>query len=134
MPAELTDFDRLIFGFKKLNFLDFEWLEERLAEAQPKFEAHDAAILSQRFSGLPFKPTWIAQAWALYVQSQKIEEVHQRDIAFLHIILGLQEAWPKQMPFSETVVQTAMKIGARRAAQMLKIILIFHDDCDILSA
>lgn len=133
MSAKLTDYDRLLFGFKKLDFLDLNWLEERMAEAQPKFEARDATILNYLFSGLPFKPTWLAQAWTLYTShSPRLhEQGMQRNVAFLHFILGLKDAWPKQTAFSEIVMRRVMMEGYKRATQILNIVHIFHEDSDI---
>lgn len=107
MSAKLTDYDRLLFGFKKLDFLDLNWLEERMAEAQPKFEARDATLLNHLFSELPFKSTWLAQAWTLYTShSSRKEQRMQPNVAFLHFILGLKDAWPKQTAFSEILTSS----------------------------
>ena len=133
MPAQLTDYDRLLFGFKKLDFLDINWLEERMAEAQPKFDVRDATLLNHLFSELPFRPTWLAQAWTLYTShSPRNEQIMQRNVAFLHFILGLKDAWPKQTAFSEIVMRRVMTEGNKRATQILNIVHIFHEDSDIL--
>ena len=100
-----------------------------MAEAQPKFEMRDATLLSQLFSEFPFKPTWLAKAWALYTShSPQNEQRMQRNVAFLHFILGLKEAWPKQTAFSDVVMLRVMTEGRKRATQILKIVHIFHDD------
>lgn len=129
MPAQLTDYDRLLFGLKKLDFLDLNWLEERMAAVQPKFEVRDATLLNQLFSAFPIRPTWLAQAWTLYTShSPQNQQGVQLNVAFLHFILGLKEAWPKQTAFSEAVMRRVMIEGSKRATQILKIVHIFHGD------
>ncbi|WP_153956099.1 hypothetical protein [Cupriavidus necator] len=34
MKVQVSDVDRLVFGFNTLNFLDFAWLHERMADAK----------------------------------------------------------------------------------------------------
>lgn len=128
MQAQVSEVDRLVFGFKQLNFLDFAWLQERMAEANPKFEKDHVTRLRQVFPDLPFTPEWLAQAWSLYASHAPYRRSEVgRDITFLYFILGLQEAWPKQTAFSEGVLRKAMREGARRARQILNIVAIFHE-------
>ncbi|CAG9169849.1 hypothetical protein [Cupriavidus pinatubonensis] len=133
MQAQVSDVDRLVFGFNTLNFLDFAWLHERMAEANPKYEKEHANRFRGVFPDLPFTPEWLAQAWSLYTpyaphHAPKIG----REVTFLYFILGLQEAWPKGTTFSEAVLRIVMKKGATRARQILNIVSIFHESNGIL--
>ncbi|MGX6568245.1 hypothetical protein [Cupriavidus necator] len=133
MHTQVNDIERLVFGLNKLNFLDFAWLQERMAEANPKFEKDHAARLSEAFSDLPLTPEWLAQAWSLYFYhaSPRKPEL-RREVTFLYFILGLQDAWPKQTAFSQAILQLAVKKGAIRARQILNIVAIFHEDNGVL--
>ena len=58
-----------------------------MAKAQAKLEVRDATLLNHLFSEVPFKPTWLAQAWTLYTShSPRDEQRMQRNVAFLHFI------------------------------------------------
>lgn len=120
--------DRLLFGFNKLDFLDFPWLQERMGEANPEFDGSVAANIKEVFPELQFPPTWLAQAWSLYtLHALHREPVLERsEVAFLYFILGLQVGWPKETPFTEKSMRLSMKEGATRAKQVLKILDIFH--------
>jgi len=125
---QVSDVDRLVFGFNTLNFLDFAWLHERMADANPKFEKDHATRFREVFPDLPFTPEWLAQAWSLYVfYAPDCAREIGREATFLYFILGLQDAWPKQTAYSEAVVRIAMKKGAKRAHQILNIVAIFHE-------
>ncbi|WP_454753991.1 hypothetical protein [Cupriavidus necator] len=128
MKVQVSDVDRLVFGFNRLNFLDFAWLHERMVEANPKLEKDQAPRFKEVFPDLPFTPEWLAQAWSLYT-SHAPHHARElgREVTFLYFILGLQDAWPKQTVYSEAVLRMAMKKGRERAHQIINIVTIFHE-------
>ncbi|WP_316157543.1 hypothetical protein [Cupriavidus sp. BIC8F] len=134
MKVQVSDVDRLVFGFNRLNFLDFAWLQERMVEANPKWEKDHATRFKKVFPDLPFTPEWLAQAWSLYAPyAPHSAPEPEREVAFLYFILGLQDAWPKQTAYSAGVLRMALKKGAKRAHQILNIVAIFHESDGVLT-
>ncbi|MFS8981184.1 hypothetical protein PO002_43615 [Cupriavidus necator] len=128
MKMQISYVDRLVFGLNTLNFLDFAWLHERMADANPKLEKDHATRFREVLPDLPFTPEWLAHAWSLYVSyAPDCAREIGREVTFLYFILGLQDARPKQTAYSEAVLRIAMKNGAKRAHQIINIVAIFHE-------
>lgn len=129
-PLPTSVVDRLLHGICRLDFLDAPWLCERMAEASPKFEAGMCGPIKAVFQELPFTPTWLAQAWALYAPFSGFRDQMptRSEVGFLYFILGLKAGWPRQTTFTAACWEQAMKEGAMHAQQILTILHIFHEN------
>ncbi|GAB7543325.1 hypothetical protein CS8_029970 [Cupriavidus sp. 8B] len=122
--------DQLLLGMLRFNFLDLDWLRIQFNQWEPKYDKNVAGGLRKVFPELPFSPTWLAQAWALYACYARLAqpEPMRNDIGFLYFILGLKAGWPRNRRFTESTWRVVMKEGEKRARQILTILYIFHTE------
>lgn len=122
--------ERLLIGMRRLNVVNVERLRNRMAQLNPEFDENVSACIGEVFPGLPFSPTWLAQAWGLYVRYAELAqpEPAPNDSRFLSFILGLEASWLRRASFTEKTWQQAMEEGEKRTRQILMIVLIFHSE------
>ncbi|AJG24671.1 hypothetical protein RR42_s3090 [Cupriavidus basilensis] len=101
-----------------------------MAQLNPGLDENVSACIGNVLIELPLTPTWLAQAWGLYVRYGKLalSEPVRNDIRVLNFILGLEANWLRHASFIEKTWQRAMEKGGKRTRQILTIFLIFHSE------